>query len=108
MKQGIKILPPNLFNLGDNWNDYYLELKNLQKGDIFYECESRTGANYELKALEDAKKIKNGWICKVQTSDNQVMEFFVSANTSYIGPNLFRAPQYLTQLENGKYAYVVK
>lgn len=108
MKQEFKILPPNLFKWGDNWNDYYLELKNLKKGDIFYECESRTGTNYELKALEDARKTKNGWICKVQTTNNEIVEFYVSANTSYIGPNLFRAPQNLTQLEDGRYAYVVK
>lgn len=108
MKQGVKILPPDLFNYGDNWNDYYLELKNLKKGDVFYECESRTGENYELRALEDARKTKNGWICKVQTSENEIVEFFVSANTEYFGPNLFRSPQHLTQLENGRYAYVVK
>lgn len=108
MKQGIKILPPDLFNYGEDWNDYYLELKSLKKGDVFYECASRSGENYELRAIEDARKTRNGWICKVQTSDNRIIEFYVSADTSYNGPNLFRAPQHLTQLENGKYAYVVK
>lgn len=108
MKQGIKILSPDLFNYGDSWGDYYLELKNLKKGDIFYEYESRTGENYELKAIEDARKTKNGWICKVQTIDEQIMDFYVSADTTYTGPNLFRAPQNLTKLESGEYAYVVK
>jgi hypothetical protein len=108
MKQGIKFLPPDLFNYGDNWEDYYLELKSLKKGDVFYECEARSGENYELKAIEDAKKTRNGWICRVKNSDDEVIEFFVSANTTYYGPNLFRAPQHLTQLENGQYVYVVK
>ena len=31
MKQEIKILPPNLFNFGEDWNDYYLELKQLDR-----------------------------------------------------------------------------
>jgi len=108
MKNGIKMLPPDLFNYGEDWNDYYLELKNLKKGDVFYECASRSGENYELRAIEDARKTRNGWMCKVKKSDNEVVEFFVSADTSYYGPNLFRAPQHLTQLENGKYVYVIK
>lgn len=108
MKQETKILPPDLFNYGESWNDYYLELKHLKKGDVFYECASRSGENYELRAIEDARKTNNGWICKVQTSDKQIVEFYVSADTTYNGPDLFRAPQHLTQLENGKYAYVVK
>lgn len=107
MEKEIKIISPSLFNDGEDWKDFYLELKELKKGDVFYECTSY-GENYELRALEDAKKSKNGWICKVQTSEKEVMEFFVSANTSYIGPNLFRSPQHLTQLENGQYAYIVK
>lgn len=108
MKQGIKFLSPDLFNFGEDWSDYYLELKTLKKGDVFYECASRNGENYELKAIEDARKTRNGWICKVQTSDNKIVEFYVSANTTYNGPNLFRAPQHLTKLDNGKYVYVVK
>jgi hypothetical protein len=108
MKQGIKILPPDLFNYGDNWNDYYLELKQLRKGDVFYECTSLNEENYELRAMEDARKTRNGWICKVIKNDEEVVELYVSANTTYNGPNFFRAPQHLTKLENGKYAYVVK
>jgi len=108
MKQGIKIMPPDLFNYGEDWSDYYLELKQLRKGDIFYECLSRNGENYELRAVEDARKTRNGWICKVQTNDDEIVELYVSANTTYNGPNFFRSPQHLTQLENGKYAYVVK
>lgn len=108
MKQGIKFLPPSLFNQGEGWNDFYLELKNLKKGDVFYECESRSGENYELRAIENARKTRNGWLCKVKKSDDEIVEFYVSANTTYYGPNLFRTPQHLTQLENGQFVYVVK
>jgi len=107
MEKEAKIISPSLFKEGEDWKDFYLEIKELKKGDIFYECTSH-GENYELKALEDAKKIRNGWICKVQTSEKEIMEFYVSANTSYVGPNLFRAPQHLSMLENGQYAYIIK
>lgn len=108
MKKGIKFLSPDLFNLGENWKDYYLELKTLKKGDVFYESEPKSGENYELRAIEDARKTRNGWLCKVQKSDNEIVEFYVSANTTYYGPNLFWSPQNLTQLDNGQYVYVVK
>ncbi len=107
MKQEIKILPPNLFNFGEDWNDYYLELKQLRKGDIFYECMSRNGENYELRAIEDARKTRNGWICKVQKSDEEIVELYVSANTTYNGPNFFRAPMFLTYVEGKGYVYEV-
>ena len=90
-----------------NWEDFYLELKQLRKGDIFYECLSRNGENYELRAIEDARKTRNGWICKVQKNDEEIVEMYVSANTTYNGPNFFRSPQHLTQLDNGKYVYIV-
>lgn len=108
MNQEAKMFSPELFNLGENWNDYYLELKTLKKGDVFYECISRDSENYELKAIEDARKTKNGgWACKVQKTDGEIMTFYVSA-TTHSGPNLYKSPQHLTQLDNGKYVYVVK
>jgi hypothetical protein len=107
MKQKIKFLKPDLFNYGDSWEDYYLELKSVKKGDVFYECE-RYGENYELIALEDARKVRGGWACWVQTHDKGKFELFVSSNTTYCGPNFFKAPQHLTQLETGEYVYVVK
>lgn len=107
MEKETKILTPDLFNLGEDWKDYYLELKELKKGDVFYECPSY-GENYELKAVEDSKKKGRGWICKVQTSEGDIIEFFVSANTTYTGPNLFRAPMHISKLPNGKYGYIIK
>ena len=109
MENGIKILTPDLFKKnGEDWKDFYLEIKELKKGDVFYESETRTGENYELKAIEDARKTKNGWICKVEKSNNEIVEFYVSADTAYHGPNLFRTPQVLSQLDNGEYVYIVK
>lgn len=107
MKKKIKFLRPELFEFGDSWNDYYVELKSIRKGDIFYECE-RYGENYELIALETARRVRGGWACWVQTREFGKFEMFVSANTTHAGPNLFRAPQHLTQLETGEYVYVVK
>lgn len=107
MEKGIKILTPDLFNFGEDWKDYYLELKELKKGDVFYECSSH-GENYELKAVEDAKKSGNGWICKVKTNEEEIVEFYVSANTTYSGPNLFRSPINLTYVEGKGYVYIVK
>jgi len=87
-------IKPGECDLGENWVDYYLEIANIKKGETFYECER--GFNYQLEALEDAKKLRDGWYCRVQNTKNEVVELFVSADTHHHGPNLFRAPQYLT------------
>ena len=89
-----EFIRPSECDLGENWVDYYLEISNIKKGELFYECEK--GFNYQLKALEDAKRVSDGWYCKVQNTRNEVVELFVSADTQHHGPNLFRAPQYLT------------
>jgi hypothetical protein len=110
MKQGIKILPPDLFNGDGNWDDYYLEIKHLKRGDIFYESDNRNALNYQLKALEDAKKTKNGWICKAQTADGNIVELYVSAATfssSFPGPNLFKLPQILSFIDGVGYVYQI-
>ena len=53
--------------------------------------------------------VNTGMVTTCPTEKNEeVVELYVSANTTYNGPNFFRAPQHLTKLENGKYAYVVK
>ena len=31
MEKGIKILTPELFNFGEDWKDYYVELKELKR-----------------------------------------------------------------------------
>jgi len=102
MEKGIKFLPLNVFNEEGDWKDFYLELKNLKKGDVFYESDNRNAYNYELKATEDARKAKNGWFCKVQKTDGEIIELYVSATTyssSFPGPNLFKIPQVLTFMD---------
>lgn len=110
MKQEVTILSPDLFNVEGDWEDYYLELKNLKRGDIFYESDNRNALNYELKAIEDARKTGNGWMCKVQTKDGEVVELYVSAATfssSFPGPNLFKIPQVLTFVDGVGYGYPI-
>jgi hypothetical protein len=100
-----RFLRPEECDLGENWVDYYLEISNIKKGETLYECEK--GYNYQLKALEDAKRVQDGWICKVQNSRNEIVELYVSADTQYHGPNLFRAPQYLTSDEEKGSVYFI-
>ena len=110
MENAIKILPTVLFTDEGDWGDYYLEIKHLKKGDIFYESDNRNSINYELKALEDAKKERGGWICKAQTTGGEIVELYVSAttfSTSFPGPNLFKTPQILSFVDGVGYAYQV-
>jgi hypothetical protein len=107
METTIKFVKPNVFNFGEDWKDYYVQIKDLRKGDVFYEC-SKDGENFELKVLENPKKTQEGWFCLVETSKKEVFDFFVSSNTSYNGPNLFWAPIHLSQLEDGEFMYVIK
>jgi len=92
--ENTSFIKPSECDLGENWVDYYLEVSNIKKGETLYECER--GYNYQLEALEDAKRIQNGWICKVRNAHNEIVELYVSADTQHHGPNLFRSPQYLT------------
>ncbi len=107
MKTMVKFVKPNAFNYGDDWRDYCVQIKELRKGDVFYEC-SGSGENFELKVLEDPKKTQEGWFCLVQNSKKEVFDFFVSTNSSYSGPSLFWAPIHLSQLDNGEYVYMIK
>lgn len=114
MKNGIKFLPLNIFNQEGDWDDFYLEIKSLKKGDIFYESDNRNGSNFELKAIEDAKKTRNGWICKAQKTNGEIVELYVSTsastyinNTSYSGPNLFKIPQIFSFVDGIGYVYQI-
>ena len=106
MKQAIKIISPDLFKLDGDWKDFYLEIKDLKKGDVFYESDNRNAFNYELKAIDDARKTNNGYACKVKTLNGEIVELYMSANTTYVGPNLFKIPQILDYID-GKYVYVI-
>ena len=98
-------IKPEKCNLGENWEDYFLEVSNIKKGETLYECEM--GFNYQLKALEDAKKTRDGWYCKVQNTQNEIVELYVSADTFHHAPNLFRSPQYLTSDEEKGSVYFI-
>lgn len=103
--ENTSFIRPNKCDLGENWVDYYLEVSSIKKGETLYECER--GFNYQLQALEDAKRVQDGWICKVQNTHNEIVELYVSADTIHHGPNLFRAPQYLTSDESEGSVYFI-
>jgi hypothetical protein len=96
MKNGIKFLKPkDFYNLGENWEDIYIEVKNIKRGDVFFECER--GNNYQLKALTGARRISDGWYCIAETISGEKVEIFMSDMTQHPGPNLFREPRYTTK-----------
>ena len=97
MKHGIDFLRPKDFNFGENWADVYLEVKNIRKNDIFFEC--IRGVNYRLIALTSARRINDGFYAVALNSLGEKVEIFYSEFTSYPGPNLYREPQYLTEYE---------
>lgn len=100
-----EFIRPEECDLGENWVDYYLEISNIKKGEVLYECYS--GKNIKLKAISDAKKKDYGWACIVESSKGEVVELFVSADTKYNGVNLFRAPLYLEYDEKKGYIYPI-
>lgn len=104
--ENLKFIRPNECDLGENWEDYFLEIRSIKKGEIFYEC--YYGKNIKLIAIEDARKLKDGWYVKAKSTQNEVIELYVSATTSnYSGLNLFRAPQYLEYDEKEGYIYPI-
>jgi hypothetical protein len=104
MENGIKFLRPKDFNLGEDWSDIYLEVKNIRKGDVFFEC--IRGENHELVALTSARRISDGYFVTVKDSNGNVGEIFYSEFTNYPAPNLFREPQYITEI-NKEIVYVI-
>jgi hypothetical protein len=91
-------------NLGEDWEDVYLEVKNIRKGDVFYECER--GVNYQLTALTSARRISDGWYCVAKNSSGEKVEIFVSEMTQHPGPNLFKEPQYVSEYRK-KIVYII-
>lgn len=103
--ENVKFIRPNECDLGENWEDYFLEIRSIKKGEIFYEC--CYGKNIELIALEDAKKKDNGWYCLVECLSGKVVEIFISADTKYNAVSFFRTPQYLEYNEKEGYVYPI-
>jgi len=104
MEQLVKILRPKNFDLNEEWSDTYLEVKNIRKGDVFFECERYN--NYQLVALTNARRISDGWYCIAENLMKEKVEIFVSEMTQHPGPNLFREPQYVTEV-NKEIVYVI-
>ena len=103
--QKIKFLKPNVFDLGEDWENYYVKIKDVRKNDIFYECEKNS--NFELKALEDAKKVEEGWAALVQNTSGKTCEIYFSDKTNWHGPNIFWAPQFISSDEEKGVGYEV-
>ena len=101
----VEFLTPEQCDLGENWENYYVELKTIKKGDTFYECES--GHNYKLIATEDARKSDEGWTCVVTDKKGAEHEVYVSGVTKYFGPNLFWTPQNLTLNNLNNSVYII-
>lgn len=74
----------------------YLNIKNLRKGDIFYECER--GFNIKMTALENSRRIKepwkDGWTCKVLLDGGNTIEIFECINPGAYGLKLYWEKQY--------------
>jgi hypothetical protein len=98
MKHGVDYLRPRDFNFGEDWVEVFLEVKNIRKGDVFFECER--GVNHRLVALTSARRVNDGFYVVAETSSNEKVEIFYSEFTSYPAPNFYREPQYLTQHED--------
>ena len=109
MEKGIKILKPRDFyfgeEFGEEFEDIYVEIKNIRKGDVFFECER--GENYKLVAVTNARRINDGWYCVVENTQKERAELFVSEMTEHPGPTLFREPIYLTKIEK-QVVYVIE
>lgn len=93
----------------ENYDDFlnFLDLKNLRKGDKFYECYFKSGKNYELKLKENPVISSNGIECIVETLGGDEVKIYISGDTEYKGLNLFKTPQNLTKIDNNKFVYVI-
>jgi hypothetical protein len=85
----------------------FLDLKNLKKGDVFYECYFKSGKNYELKLKENPVLLKNGIECIVETLNGDEVDIYISGDTEYKHLNLFKVPQNLTKIDDKKFVYII-
>lgn len=102
----LEFIRPEHCDLGENWADYCLDISNIKKGEVFYEC-TNYGKNIKLKALDDVKKTNKGWTCYAETSNGKKVELFMSANTQYSGVMFFKTPQYLEYDDKNGYVYPI-
>ena len=106
MQYGVDFLRPrDFYNLGENCDDIYLKVKNVRRGDLFFECEK--GVNYKLTALTNARRISDGWYFIAMNSFGEKVEIFASEMTQHPGPNFFKEPQYVTEY-NKEIVYIIE
>lgn len=115
MEKTEKKVPVYVFNSITNakdeesYSDFldFNNIKNLKKGDVFYECHFKSGKNYELTVKKDPKITVDGVECVVETILGEEFKIYVSGNTEYRGLNLFKAPQNLTKTADNKFIYII-
>ena len=87
----------------DNWTNYYILLSEIKKGDTFYECDH--GRNVKLTALTNPKKTKNGWLCKVKSTNYGESSVYASATTTYLNANFSKVPLIVSE-HNGFIGFI--
>lgn len=98
---------PKQLGLLEDICDGLIDLAQVKKGDLFYECHHAWG-NIQITALDDARRTSDGWVCRVKDRSNMEYDIFVSASTSHYGPDLYSKPQILDQNEEGEHGYYVQ
>lgn len=98
---------PNQLGLSEDYSDGFINIANVRKGDLFYECNHAWG-NIEIIAVDDAKRTGDGWVCRVKDRRNVEHDIFVSASTSHCGPDLYSKPQIMDQNESGELGYYIQ
>jgi len=100
------IRPKQLGLLEDAYDDL-VNVAEVKKGDLFYECHHNWG-NIEVVAISDAQWADGGWTCRVKDRTNKEYDIYVSANTQHYGPNFFTKPQIMDSNEAGELGYYVQ
>ena len=102
----IKHLKPAFFKSVMDEEVQPIELKDLSKNDVFYEGNILTD-NFELVVVNNPRKTKEGWSCKVKNTNGKVIDLYVSENTNFPKPEFYRIPQNLVKNKEGEYVYEV-
>ena len=108
MKEKLKKLDIENF-LSYEVGDAFVEVSQIRAGDVIYECDNHSaGLNYEFRAITDAQPSQKGWVCKLQDSNGERFDIYVSGGTKgNFLPKFYRVPQYLER-EGEKFFYPVK
>lgn len=69
-----------------------IEIKDIKKGDIFYECEY--GENVQFIATSDPYREDGGWTIKGRGVNGE-FDFYVRDGYSHYGPKLYWQPEYI-------------